>query len=74
MPPQSRVLTPGRPTSSARKIHVVLVHGLHDLGVHPPYEMVRTAADAVAAGAGAAAGAARWLMTAAIDGAIGLGV
>jgi hypothetical protein len=52
----------------------ILVHGLHDLGVHPPYEMVRTAADAVAAGAGAAAGATRWLVTAAIDGAIGLAV
>ncbi len=52
----------------------ILVHGLHELGVHAPYEMVQHAADAAAAGVGALAGVTRWLVTAAIDGVIGLAV
>lgn len=52
----------------------ILAHGLHDLGVDAPYEMVRHAADAAAAGAGSMAGAIPWLVADAIDGVIGLAV
>ena len=52
----------------------ILVHGLHDLGVHAPYESVTHAADAVADSVDTLRGVIRWVVTAAIDGVIGLAV
>lgn len=52
----------------------ILVHGLHELGVHAPYRAVRDLAEAAAAGAGALGGTVRWVVTAAVDGVLGLAV
>ncbi|MBM7067689.1 DUF808 domain-containing protein [Actibacterium sp. 188UL27-1] len=46
----------------------ILVHGLHDLGWHFPYETIKHAAEAV----GGKGGFVNWLVTATIDGVIGL--
>ncbi|WP_010139951.1 DUF808 domain-containing protein [Oceanicola sp. S124] len=51
----------------------IIVHGLHDLGWHWPYEAIHHVA--VAAAAGVSAGwqsAVEWLVTAALDGVVGL--
>jgi len=48
----------------------ILVHGLHDLGWHLPYEAIHHAADAVAP----AGGFLGWLVTATLDGVLGLAV
>jgi hypothetical protein len=52
----------------------ILVHGLHDIGLHGPYDLVRQVADAAASAAGPLSGVFRWLVTAVLDGAIGLAV
>lgn len=53
----------------------ILVHGLHEIGIHGPYEAIHAvavrAADAVSEGLH---GAVEWLVTAGIDGVIGLAV
>jgi hypothetical protein len=46
----------------------ILVHGLHDLGWHLPYEQIKQAAGA----AGGANGLLRWAVTAGLDGIVGL--
>ncbi|HJK96566.1 MAG TPA: DUF808 domain-containing protein [Polyangiaceae bacterium LLY-WYZ-14_1] len=48
----------------------ILVHGLHDLGWHGPYEVIKGAAKIVSPSGGFGA----WLVTAALDGLIGLAV
>ena len=50
----------------------IIVHGLHELGWHAPYEMIHEAAVAVAHAVGMAEGAVEWTVTAALDGVIGL--
>ncbi|MAS42545.1 MAG: ABC transporter [Rhodobacteraceae bacterium] len=51
----------------------ILTHGLHELGWHAPSEIIGHAAGAVAAGVGEGmAGAARWIVTAGLDGVLGL--
>ena len=46
----------------------ILVHGVHDLGWHWPYDTIHTLAE------GVGGGFAGWLVTAAIDGVLGLAV
>ena len=50
----------------------ILIHGLHELGWHLPYDMIHDVAVGVAAGAGQMAGAVEWIVTAALDGVVGL--
>jgi predicted DNA repair protein MutK len=50
----------------------ILVHGLHDLGWHLPYEQITQAATLAAAQAGAAKGLVGWAVTAGLDGIVGL--
>ena len=49
----------------------ILVHGLHDLGWHWPYETVHHLAEGAAAAAGGS-GLVAWAVTAALDGVLGL--
>jgi len=51
----------------------ILVHGVHDLGWHLPYEGIRQAAEATAGTVAAARGVVCWAGTAGLDGIIGLG-
>ena len=50
----------------------ILVHGVHDLGWHLPYEGIRHAAEATAGTVAAARGVVSWAVTAGLDGIIGL--
>ena len=50
----------------------IIVHGLHDLGFHAPYDAIHHAAESAAHAVPAAPGFVAWLVTAAIDGVIGL--
>ena len=50
----------------------IIVHGLHDLGWHGPYEAIHHAAEVVADASPAAHGFVAWAVTAALDGVIGL--
>jgi predicted DNA repair protein MutK len=50
----------------------ILVHGLHDLGWHLPYEQIKHAAKRVAEAVGSAPGFVTWAVTAGLDGIIGL--
>ncbi len=50
----------------------IIVHGLHDLGWHWPYETIKYVAQGVAAAAATAQGFTTWFVTALIDGIIGL--
>ncbi|KGM47606.1 DUF808 domain-containing protein [Pseudooceanicola atlanticus] len=50
----------------------ILIHGLHELGWHLPYDMIHDVAVGVAAGAGETAGAVEWIVTAGLDGVVGL--
>ncbi|MEO0682962.1 MAG: DUF808 domain-containing protein [Pseudomonadota bacterium] len=52
----------------------ILVHGLHDLGWHFPYDVVHGAEAAVAHGVAVASGFFGWLTTAVLDGLLGLAV
>lgn len=52
----------------------ILIHGLHELGIHGPAEWIEHTAHAAAAGAGQFAGALEWLVTAGLDGLVGLAV
>ena len=49
----------------------IVVHGLHELGWHWPYETIHHIAAGAAAMVGVAKGFVEWLVTAAIDGVIG---
>ncbi|MEM8662731.1 MAG: DUF808 domain-containing protein [Pseudomonadota bacterium] len=49
----------------------IIVHGLHTLGWHPPYDIIHGMAEAASAAAGGN-GFVAWLVTAALDGVIGL--
>ena len=50
----------------------IIVHGLHELGVHGPYDTIHGIAVAAGHLAPAAAGAIEWTVTAGLDGGIGL--
>ncbi|MDO5630908.1 MAG: DUF808 domain-containing protein [Paracoccus sp. (in: a-proteobacteria)] len=50
----------------------IVVHGLHELGQHQPYEWVHHMAQAAASALPAAPGAAAWVVTAFFDGIFGL--
>ena len=52
----------------------ILVHGLHELGWHLPYDIIHDIAVGLAAGAGDMAGAVEWIVTAFLDGILGLTV
>jgi predicted DNA repair protein MutK len=52
----------------------IVVHGLHELGWHWPYETIHHIAAGAAATVGAAEALVEWLVTAAIDGVIGIGL
>lgn len=53
----------------------ILTHGAHELGWHAPTEFIEHAAAVVAGGVGDAwAGAAHWIVTAALDGVLGLAI
>ena len=50
----------------------IIVHGLHELGWHWPYETIKHAAEGAAYSVGTAEGFVKWLVTAFLDGIIGL--
>jgi predicted DNA repair protein MutK len=50
----------------------IIVHGLHELGWHLPYEQIKRVADLAAGAAGRAPGVVTWAATAALDGVVGL--
>ncbi len=50
----------------------IMVHGLHDLGWHLPYDQIKVLAASVAAGLESGAGAVKWAVTAFCDGVLGL--
>lgn len=50
----------------------IIVHGLHDLGWHWPYDQIKHAATSVSSGVGNAQGVVNWAVTAGLDGIIGL--
>ncbi|MDO5606688.1 MAG: DUF808 domain-containing protein [Paracoccus sp. (in: a-proteobacteria)] len=50
----------------------IVIHGLHELGMHQPYGWISAQAEAAAAAIPQAAGFLRWLVTAALDGVFGL--
>ncbi|MBL3570593.1 DUF808 domain-containing protein [Rhodovulum sp. BSW8] len=50
----------------------ILVHGAHELGWHLPQEAIRHAAMAVAGAIPVAKGATEWIVTAALDGVVGI--
>ncbi len=50
----------------------IIVHGLDELGVHMPYKIIHDIAAGVAQGIGAAEGFIEWLVTAVLDGVVGL--
>ncbi|SLN26564.1 Inner membrane protein YedI [Roseovarius litorisediminis] len=50
----------------------IIVHGLHDLGWHLPYEQIKHAAKVASAAVGSTEGFVRWLVTAGLDGIVGL--
>jgi len=50
----------------------ILVHGLHDLGWHLPYDQIKHAAELAAGTSGAASGVIAWVVTAGLDGVVGL--
>ncbi|CAN0602280.1 unnamed protein product, partial [Ectocarpus sp. 12 AP-2014] len=50
----------------------IIVHGLEDLGWHFPYETIKAIAKSVSASIGVATGFVNWLVTATIDGILGL--
>ena len=50
----------------------IIIHGLHELGFHEPYETIRHLAEGAAAAVPQAAGLAHWAVTATIDGIFGL--
>ncbi|MFB2531154.1 DUF808 domain-containing protein [Paracoccus sp. p4-l81] len=50
----------------------IVVHGLHELGVHEPYNTIHHLAEGAAHAVPQAAGFVNWLVTAALDGVIGL--
>lgn len=50
----------------------IIVHGLHDLGWHWPYDQIKYAATSVSSGVGSAQGFVNWAVTAGLDGIIGL--
>lgn len=50
----------------------IVVHGLHELGQHQPYEWVRGMSEAAAVALPSAPGLAKWAVTAFFDGIIGL--
>ncbi|MDF2233425.1 DUF808 domain-containing protein [Albimonas sp. CAU 1670] len=52
----------------------IITHGLHDLGWHWPYEAIHVVAEAVAHAVATAEGAVAWIVTAALDGVLGLGL
>lgn len=50
----------------------IVVHGAHEMGWHAPYETIHHIAAGAAGAVGVATGFVEWLVTAAIDGVIGL--
>lgn len=50
----------------------IIVHGLHDLGWHLPYEQIKHAAMLASDAAATARGFVRWVVTAGLDGIVGL--
>lgn len=50
----------------------IVIHGLHEFGLHWPYEPIHHAAKAVAAALEVASGFVKWFVTAALDGVFGL--
>lgn len=50
----------------------IIVHGLHDLGWHLPYEQIKSAAQRAAEAAGSAQGLVAWGVTAGLDAVVGL--
>ncbi|MCR9151363.1 MAG: DUF808 domain-containing protein [Rhodobacteraceae bacterium] len=50
----------------------IIVHGLHELGLHAPYDTIHRIAVAAAQALPGVAGIVEWLVTAVLDGAIGL--
>lgn len=50
----------------------IMIHGLHDLGLHAPYEAIHHLAEVASHSVGVATGFVAWLVTAACDGVIGV--
>ena len=52
----------------------IIVHGLHDLGWHLPYEQIKNTAKYAAMALGLAEGFVTWFVTAGLDGIVGLAI
>ena len=50
----------------------IILHGLHDLGLHAPYDIIHDLAVSAAAAVPSMAGAVEWTVTAFLDGVVGL--
>lgn len=50
----------------------IIVHGLDGIGLHGPYSVIHSIADSVAYGVAAGSGFVKWLVTATLDGILGL--
>lgn len=50
----------------------IIIHGLHEFGLHQPYQGIHDIAHAIGHGAGGAAGFVTWFVTAFFDGVFGL--
>ncbi|MAQ81697.1 MAG: ABC transporter [Maritimibacter sp.] len=50
----------------------IILHGLHDLGLHAPYDIIHDLAVSAAAAVPSMAGAVEWTVTAFLDGLVGL--
>ncbi|MEO9825003.1 MAG: DUF808 domain-containing protein [Paracoccaceae bacterium] len=50
----------------------IIVHGLHDLGWHLPYETIKGIAKSISGSVGVATGFVAWVVTATLDGILGL--
>ena len=50
----------------------IVVHGAHELGWHAPYDIIHHAAEMVAAAVPFAKGLVEWVVTAALDGVVGI--
>ena len=70
MPPLMKLLVIIGPAAMIWVGGSIIVHGLHEMGVHAPYDVIKAAAKAVSGGAGFL----NWAVTAFLDGLVGLAV
>jgi predicted DNA repair protein MutK len=50
----------------------IIVHGLHEVGFHAPYDIIHSAAVSIAGAVPTISGALEWVVTAILDGLVGV--